>query len=1183
MTGDVGSDLRYSFLLRGGAAACPEGAKWIVTAVVLACLALACPVRAWPAEPAPAGGTAQPGKGTPTPPLVYRRLYAPADRMEQWPRGGARLVPMPAAEFERLTSIARMAASGSDASIAAAVASARYRAKLVGDVLGEGEASLEIVHTAQGAVMLPLDPCGLAVGKATWSAGESKPAQLGLSADGKLRVLVEQSGKLQLAWSLRGRRDAAGAVDFPLELPPAPSSQLILDLPEKTVPLPEHGLVVKEPGAEKGMARWRIELGGNHRLRLRILPGEDAAGAGQLTRVRQSLDYKFSLHGVDLEDRFQLDVHNEPLRQVAVSMGRELQLVSARCGDAPVAWSVAAPSPDSAAVRVVLEFPEPVEGTGRVLSLVAVAPLRTDARWSLPAIRPQGLFWQEGQVTLAVARPLVLEQLLVHRGRQFRLEPLPPPGQGEKTEIQLFAPDADVEVLLARGRAPVLVDSATSIELTGGQITGRAGASFHLTDGERYQLEADVGRGWTIDSVESVPAGALGDWDVEKQEGAGQKLVVRWTHALSPSRPAQLLASARRLHSPLGQSLSIGELLPLLFHASTGSHRLVAVSAVEPYQVKVSGAEQVSMLNPASLDPSVAKLFVRPPKGLVFENGPAVAGLKISLENPRPPYAAPHSVAATPQASPRLPPAMTDTDGPAAWAWSCRLQSRLDSEGTGRHLAIYRLENSGRRQVAIALPPGVSLEQVRGIWVDGVHAAWRASGGEGKRGPSPSVRSTLQAGTDRRLVPAKGDGPLLPTRVEVELPAGERYPVVGLQYTTHGSPLGLLSRVEPPLPTLDVPVLARQWTVWIPPGYEPGDPDPQWQTPRDEPLTWSQRLLGPLGQPATHWPFDPGRVSDWAALVDAQYPAPAVAKAAKLIDRIGALSVAGQRERAGDWGSLLRAPAVLGPFSGNATTVHRLALLVDGEALQRLGVTPRTPIAETRSGGVATLDGAAILDQAGLALLVHTDAVVLTSADEVALDRGQLAPLAEGVGWQVLPGPLSELIHLAATAEKEPDGSLPIPAPAWTQLHGQAQIPWSAPRLGGYQPGDTLGWRACRLEISDRRPVHLTVVRRSALEVFRWAMFLAVAAAVFWWGAGRAARIVALAGLLAAAALLLPGTVATIVSGALLGALLGLAFQWVRLRPAAAANGSGRTRKARSAVSTLTHVATQLGPDAEVT
>ncbi len=1390
---------------------------------VAALAGLAWETGAWGAEGAPPAVKE-------APPLVYRRMFAPADRMELWPRGGARLVPMQAAEFERLTSIARMAASGSDASIAAAVASAGYRAKLSGDVLTEGEASLEIVHTAQGAVMLPLDPCGLAVSKAAWSVDESKPAQLGLGADGKLRVLVERSGMLKLAWSLRGRRDAAGAEDFSLELPPAPSSHLILDLPEKTVPLVDHGIVVKDANEEKGAVRWRIELGGNHRLRLRILPGEDLATAGPLTRVRQSLDYKFSLHGLDLDARFQLDVHNEPLRQIAVSMDRGLQLVSARCGNAPVAWSVMAPTPDSRSLRVVLEFPEPIQGTGRVLSLGTVAPLRTDARWKLPSIRPEGLFWQEGAATLAVARPLLLEQLLVHRGRQFRLESLLPPNQGERTEIQLFSPEAELEVLLARAQSPLLVDSATSIELTGGQMTGRVGANFHLADGERYQLQADIGRGWIIDSVDSLPAEAIGDWDVEEAEALApaatpavslatgkrqleqissvgnalrgvpqpaekgilpsrnategvpyrRKLVVRWTQALSPARPAQLLVSGRRLHSPLGESLSIDDLVPLVFRASAGAHRLVAVSAVEPYQVKVSGAEQVSLLSPASLDSSVAKLFARPPRGVVFENTPAAAGLKFSLENQRPQYAAAihveatvsdrslaesyrlvctpesarvqrlvvefsphrqgplrwtlvgdgedpptarplpsgigpffggkgrlahspgaenrdlsplaaaaqpgedrqrweillrkpkstpfeiravrtsalellpaspqpvslaslpeatrqqatltvaaigsravriaarlleplpievpdagryttvraayrydpsHNVPSAPQAVLYLLPAAAGSDGPAAWAWSCRLQSRLDDEGTGRHLVTYRLENSGRRRLTVALPGGVSLGQVRGIWVDGVRAAWQSSGRSAPHAPREGMRHAERDECNR---------------LEVELPAGERYPVVRLQYTTHGPPLGLVSRLDPPLPTLEVPVLARQWTVWIPPGYLPGDPDPRWQTPRDEPPSWSQRLLGPLGQPAGHRPFDPARMSDWTGLVDSRYPALAAAKATELVERIGryaalctssgkargagvppaqravppaqAAGTAAPQERAGDWGSFLSDPAVLGLFSTSVNAVRGPTLLVDGEALDRLGLTPRTPIGATDTRGVAKIDGVGILDQAGLAFLVHDDALVLTAADEVALDRGQLVPLRDGVGWQVLPGPLWELIHLAATAEKEPDGSLPIPAAAWTQLHRQAEMPWSASRLAGYQSGDTLGWRACRLELSDRQPVHLTVVRRSAMEALRWAIFLAVVAAVSWWGVDRTAVIIALAGLLAAAALLLPGTLATIVSGALLGTLLGLAFPWVRQRPVvAAAGGPGPSGKSPSSVSTLTHAATQLG------
>ena len=42
--------------------------------------------------------------------LRFRRVYAPADQVEDWPRGNAKYMPMEPAEFERLLKIAQSTA-----------------------------------------------------------------------------------------------------------------------------------------------------------------------------------------------------------------------------------------------------------------------------------------------------------------------------------------------------------------------------------------------------------------------------------------------------------------------------------------------------------------------------------------------------------------------------------------------------------------------------------------------------------------------------------------------------------------------------------------------------------------------------------------------------------------------------------------------------------------------------------------------------------------------------------------------------------------------------------------------------------------------------------------------------------------------------------------------------------------
>ena len=181
---------------------------------------------------------------------------------------------------------------------------------------------------------------------------------------------------------------------------------------------------------------------------------------------------------------------------------------------------------------------------------------------------------------------------------------------------------------------------------------------------------------------------------------------------------------------------------------------------------------------------------------------------------------------------------------PSAWAWQCHVESRLQPDGAGQHLARYRIENVGQPHVRMTLPPGYETVKVSGVWVDRRRADWHP---------------TRDAG---------GSGLL------IDLPEGQRFPVVLVQFTTVGQPLGFVDSVSPPEVAVDVPVLSRHWKVWLPPGYESRGCDPNCETPPTDRLSWTQRMFGPLGRPAGQAPLDPGDPSDWLTLsaVDTGHP-----------------------------------------------------------------------------------------------------------------------------------------------------------------------------------------------------------------------------------------------------------------------------------------------------------------------
>ena len=282
---------------------------------------------------------------------------------------------------------------------------------------------------------------------------------LGVGGDGVLSLRIGGSGRLAFDWTLRGRQETAGALAFALNLPPSPSIQLQLQLPPGLIPAVEQGFVTKlpstgaassaatTPGPSKDadrqtMQTWQIDLGGQNQVVLHLSPRDLLGEHRPLTLVRQSLVYDVAPQGLQLSAELKLDVLGEPVRQLTLLVDRPLELVTARCGDAQIPWAEidsldparAASWPEPAAPhqptlqrqlpqrnrwqrrrRVVLDFPEPLVGRGRVIRLGAVAPLPKQGR--IPTVRPasDGAFWREGTASLLVSRPLELNELRLAR------------------------------------------------------------------------------------------------------------------------------------------------------------------------------------------------------------------------------------------------------------------------------------------------------------------------------------------------------------------------------------------------------------------------------------------------------------------------------------------------------------------------------------------------------------------------------------------------------------------------------------------------------------------------------------------------------------------------------------------------------------------------------------------------
>ncbi|MBN2294698.1 MAG: hypothetical protein JXM70_19875, partial [Pirellulales bacterium] len=633
-----------------------------------------------------------------TRPLRFIRVYSPADKPEHWPRGQGRYLPVDSHDFERLLKDA--GASAVDSSVPKTnVAQAEYRAYLDENGMLCAAARLQIINNDGKPLLLPLEPFIFAINSPRWISNESdsgkkEPAAvLGTDQSGRTALLVERSGEFLFDCTIPGRKTRQNGVnsgkvgtlndaseytdiEFELELPKCPKNVLLLDIPKELIPQTDQGIIndvnhkpdistakplaesVKElsatpttaPPISANLKRWRIDLGGHNRLKLRFVRSGATGDTSPAVNLTQSLVYDFNERGLEVSSDFRLDVPNVGIDRIELTVDSPLRIIRAQCGDQPVDWSEISDA-DGKTGRVSLELPETVHGTGRSIQVLAYGPLITDRAWHLPRIRVRNtvsengapiagnIFWEQGNATLLVSEPLQLLDIKTTDCRLSKSGRLPSPATGESLQLQLFSADARPQVIISRAESQPLVDLGIATRLDAGDMTALVTAQLHNKRQEQFNVEAKVASQWIVDSVQSQPPEVLADWRVQSNGSGSQRLAIRLDRPLSPKRGTlRLVIGLRHPRSPLGRKLSINDLVPLAFVNCKTRKSLLAINTVQPHQLKTWGKASMSLAEAGSLDADDLSLFSQPPQGLVAATREAAGSLRVSLERQRPSY-----------------------------------------------------------------------------------------------------------------------------------------------------------------------------------------------------------------------------------------------------------------------------------------------------------------------------------------------------------------------------------------------------------------------------------------------------------------------------------------------------------------------------------------------------------------
>ncbi|GEM_PF-4898563 len=392
----------------------------------------------------------------------------------------------------------------------------------------------------------------------------------------------------------------------------------------------------------------------------------------------------------------------------------------------------------------------------------------------------------------------------------------------------------------------------------------------------------------------------------------------------------------------------------------------------------------------------------------------------------------------------RVPPAATKRV--LAWSWWTRYQTFLGPRQPVIHQADYFLELGGVAELEWQANPAgeiieVSLDQERLFFRSGI--------GE-QRGDLPEDSGLVAYPAGQDQTGRGGEIRLDNGQLVIRTPGQRRFRRLRVTWRETGFSLERERAYCFQIPWTNFPSIRSVWTLWTPAGWE-GELDRAFSWPKAS--EFLQRLCGPLSRDAEGAVFDPwewvgvrlgttgGNLAEseslklaqaliqvWDDILEkesrggsadgklrqAELNAPDGSETSSLKSPQGPLAFGAGLT----WGELLTNPEALKLLRpGNQTGLERGPLfLIDALALARCGVSPDgtvplsrdmqarpwsfpsatssfLPASSSGSSSAGTPRILGILQRQGLSLLVHRQAVVLTSAQEVLQKAQSFEPL----------------------------------------------------------------------------------------------------------------------------------------------------------------------------------------------
>ncbi|HEX3600723.1 MAG TPA: hypothetical protein VHU84_11310, partial [Lacipirellulaceae bacterium] len=544
------------------------------------------------------------------PPIAYRRIYVPANKIDVWPRADEKFIPIESKDFEKLVSAANHETGHHQPT--AVIDSAEYIGQIDSDghLRGQGRWSISVEDGKPAFLQLP--NLSFLIREPRWQSGANLPVQIGAWGETggepkRFGVRVPKTGVIEFKWDAQSR-SSNDEVDVAWKVPPATKSRLILDLPDGMQPEIAGGAVLRSEAVKadskdakaKQYRHWVLALSPSVDATLHLASTKaDKIAANEQPELREEVQYQLEERGLEINASWNLTRLTAEQHELTVPLSNGVQLTSVTSDGRELNWHVNR-GLSSAADKATIDLAGVGDSPKIRITVNAWKSLILGRSWQLPVLHPEAVFWSAGTFALAISPELELHSVTPTDCGQDDVIHLGADGATpESLSFSAYTSAAALDVVVARRQPEVTVRAGSSLALADTDVTCRLVTEWSATESGTHRLLGELAPGWNIDAVETTPSDALAEWFIHHQ-GDRRNIEVELTRSPRQNRSIYVTITGRLQRANFAEPLTADTLRIVHWnHARVGRH-LLSFQTTEPFitetfgDIPTLGREQIS-------------------------------------------------------------------------------------------------------------------------------------------------------------------------------------------------------------------------------------------------------------------------------------------------------------------------------------------------------------------------------------------------------------------------------------------------------------------------------------------------------------------------------------------------------------------------------------------------------------